>query len=289
MADLQQIFGAILRDLAKARFSADLYSRSIASYYEGNDLLRKFPVPRADIDELAIDLKFSIAEVQPSEVNFESREANSAAMLERSVERLVSTFLNLAYKNELQNSQLADMRERYITKGYGSKPLRMEMRRLALKYFVESYSDFVDDNGDLDVDKAMSNLERPFRWAMENFAKDEYRVGGDRELRAQMKRDLSTITTKVAGYRQVGENDRNPDVEPEADMRKAVEAMSAQIKAIWSGNSDARLEVMIEGSQLAQLSEAAISQVNVKMVVRNLVWNEVTTEQYQTRRELTPE
>ena len=67
MADLQQIVGAILRDLAKARFSSDIYSRSIARYYENDLLLRRFSVPRADIEEVEVDLKFSIAEVTASE------------------------------------------------------------------------------------------------------------------------------------------------------------------------------------------------------------------------------
>ena len=46
---------------------------------------------------------------------------------------------------------------------------------------------------------------------------------------------------------------------------------------------------MVEGSQLAQLSEAAISSVKIKAVVRNMVWTEVKVSDRITRHALTSE
>ena len=272
MADLHQILGAILRDLAKARFSADLYSRSIARYYEANDLLRKFPVPRADVDEVEIDLKFSIADVLSSEVNNESQEANSAVLFERTVERLVSTFLKLAYDREQADISLRDTRLKYVTKGFGSNFLRVEARLNTLRYFIESYKDLIDDAGNFDVVRALADLERPFRWALEQFAHDGYRE--DSDLRREMKTALSGITQPVV------------DTD---DIRQAVEAMKEPLKSIWAGNSDSRLEILVEGSQLTQLGDAAISSIKVKAVVRNMIWTEVVVDNYTTRHALTPE
>ena len=273
MADLHQIFGAVLRDLAKARFSADLYSRSIARYYEANDLLRKFPVPRADIDEVDIDLKFSISEVSESDVNHESREANSAFLFERTVERLVSMFLNSAYDRERSDQSVRDTRTKYVRKGFGSRFVRVECRINTLRYFIESYRDLIDDQGNFNVEKALADLERPFRWALEQFAHDEYRQEG--EARREMKSALRDVVTQ-------------PVIDGK-EIRQAVEAMEGPLKNIWQQNSDARLEILVEGSQLAQLTDDAISSIKVKAVVKNMIWTEVVVDEYTKRHALTPE
>ena len=239
MADLQQVVGAILRDLAKARFSADLYSRSISRYYENDYLLRRFPVPRADVEEVELDLKFSIAEVPGSEVNNESQEANVAVLFERSVERLVATFLDIAGQREATD---------------------------------KSYTHLIDDDGNFNAALALSELERPFRWAMEPYAKEIYTQGGEAER--EMKRDLREMVLPLIGG---------------AEIKRAVEAMGPAIKTIWQGNSDARLEIMIEGGQLSQLGEAALSSLKIKAVVRNMVWTEVKVGERTTRHALTSE
>ena len=272
MADLQQVVGAILRDLAKARFSADLYSRSISRYYENDYLLRRFPVPRADVEEVELDLKFSIAEVPGSEVNNESQEANVAVLFERSVERLVATFLDLARERNNSDQAFNDTWWKYLTKGSNSSALRIEMRQKVLRYFIESYTHLIDDDGNFNAALALSELERPFRWAMEPYAKEIYTQGGEAER--EMKRDLREMVLPLIGG---------------AEIKRAVEAMGPAIKAIWQGNSDARLEIMIEGGQLSQLGEAALSSLKIKAVVRNMVWTEVKVGERTTRHALTSE
>lgn len=272
MADLQQIVGAILRDLAKARFSADLYSRSIARYYENDYLLRKFPVPRADVEEVEIDLKFSIAGAPESEVNNESQEANAAVLFERSVERLVATFLDIA---RARNEAEEDFREtwwKYLTKGFNSTALRIDMRQKVLRYFIESYTHMIDDAGNFDAALALAELERPFRWAMEQYAKEIY--SQSEEAESEMKQALRNLIQPIVD---------------DAAIKKAMEAMAKPIKTIWHGNSDTRLEILVEGSQLSQLSEAAISSVKVKAVVRNMIWTEVKVGERTTRHVLTSE
>ncbi|MGF1629109.1 MAG: hypothetical protein ACFCUT_06530 [Kiloniellaceae bacterium] len=272
MADLQQVVGAILRDLAKARFSADLYSRSIARYYENDYLLRRFPVPRADVEEVEIDLKFSIADVPESEVNHESQEANAAVLFERSVERLVATFLDVARLRNDEDQAFRDTWWKYLDKGFNSTELRIEMRQKVLRYFIESYTHLIDDEGKFSTDLALGELERPIRWAMEPYTKETYVQGSDAEV--AMKRDLRDMVLPLMAHK---------------DIKTAMAAMAPAIKAIWQGNSDARLEIMIEGGKLAQLSEAAISSVKIKAVVRNMVWTEVKVGDRTTRHALTTE
>ncbi len=295
MADLQQIVGAILRDLAKARFGADLYSRSIARYYENDYLLRKFPVPRADVDEVEIDLKFSITGVEGSEVNNESQEANAAVLFERSVERMVATFLDEARRRNNERDEDDESNEKnetneddegntfsrtwwkYLSKGFNSTVLRIEMRQKVLRYFIESYTHVIDDKGKFHEDVVLGELERPFRWAMEAFAHEEYIV--DEKKNREMKRALRALIEPII----------KDDNEERETIKKVLEAMADPIRTIWQGNSDARLDVLVEGGQLSQLSEAAISSVKIKAVVRNMIWTEVKVSDRVTRHALTSE
>jgi hypothetical protein len=72
-------------------------------------------------------------------------------------------------------------------------------------------------------------------------------------------------------------------------IRAAVQSLEAPLKSIWEKNSDARLNVLIEGSQLSQLAEGAISTVRVKAVVKNMIWTEVVVDEYRKQHALTPE
>ncbi len=272
MADLQQVLGAVLRDLAKARFSADLYSRSISRYYEADPLLRKFPVPRADIEEVELDLKFSITDVTRTEVDQANKEASSAVLLERTIDRLVSVFLNEAYSRELRDDSLVTKRTDFVAKGFGSKVLRIEMRKQLMRYFVESIADFVDEKGVFSLEEAGLRLERPFRWAMEEFANQPRPQ--DPGFRRAMKDALFEIV--------------DPVVKSDS-IKAALEDMKEPLERIWQDGTDARLEVVVDGSRLAQLSDAAISSVKVKAVVRNLVWSEVKVDKYTTHHALTAE
>lgn len=270
MADLQQVVGAILRDLAKARFASDLYSRSIARYYENDYLLRKFPVPRSDIEEVEVELKFSISEVLASQVNAEGREANVAFLLERSVEMLVATYLDLARKftADPKNEAHANALRELLSKGFNSVSLRIELRQKILRYFIESYTHLIGSDGTFKSDLALEELRRPIFWGLAAFLHDP-------ELREQ-REQLNEPSNAVFDY-----------VSRDDDFANVVKELAGPIRNIWENNYDARLEVEIEGSKLAQLSDAAISTVRIKAVVRNLVWSEVKLGEHKSRQVLT--
>ncbi|PWG64936.1 hypothetical protein [Sediminicurvatus halobius] len=267
MADLQQVIGALLRDLAKARFASDLYSRSIARYYEGDFLLRKFPVPRADIAEVEVDLKFSITEVKASDVNTEGREANVAFLLERSVEELVATYLDLARDYSAQHPDTGTELERVMSKGFNSTVLRIELRQHILRYFIESYTHLIRADGSFDAETALRGLRQPMFWAHANHLRD-----------GVAPEALNTPLDPVLDFALQHD-----------DFRSVVTGLDAPIREIWHQNSDVRLEVDINGHTLAQLQEAAISSIRVRAEVRNSVWTEVKTGPYSYQRSLTPE
>ncbi len=269
MADLQQVIGAILRDLAKARFSSDLYSRSISRYYENDYLLRKFPVPRSEIEEVEIDLKFSIADVVDSSVNTEGREANVAFRLERTVESLVATLLDLAcdYSEASADSETQEQLRKVFTKGFRSTALRIELRQKALRYLIESYTHLIDENGTFNSERAIAGLLKPMKWGFQ-----EYRAEGVPESEGY------TVLDPLFDY-----------VFKQKAFRNKVESLVDPIRDIWRHNSDTQLEIEVSGQKLAELSEAAISSIKIKAVVRNHVWTEVKVDERTYRHALTSE
>jgi hypothetical protein len=64
LADLSEVLGAILKDIAHARVISDIFSRDASLEYEQDSILRDFTVPRIDLREATISLKFAVRSVQ---------------------------------------------------------------------------------------------------------------------------------------------------------------------------------------------------------------------------------
>jgi hypothetical protein len=72
LAELNDVLGAIVRDVAQARVIGDLFSRNVSLDYQQDELLRNFPVPRVEIKQASIDLRFAVNDVERKEVDPES-------------------------------------------------------------------------------------------------------------------------------------------------------------------------------------------------------------------------
>lgn len=72
MAELNDVLGAIVRDVAQARVIGDLFSRNVSLDYQQDELLRNFPVPRVEIKQASIDLRFAVNDVERKEVDPEA-------------------------------------------------------------------------------------------------------------------------------------------------------------------------------------------------------------------------
>ena len=59
MPQLSNVLAGILRDITTARFQADTASAKLVEYYKKDPVLQCFPVPRVEIKELNIQLRFA--------------------------------------------------------------------------------------------------------------------------------------------------------------------------------------------------------------------------------------
>jgi hypothetical protein len=60
MAKLKQVIGAILSDITNAQSISDAYSRDLKPSYREDPFLKLLSVPRTEIKDVTIDLKFAI-------------------------------------------------------------------------------------------------------------------------------------------------------------------------------------------------------------------------------------
>lgn len=67
MAELRDVLGSILRDVSTSRVASDLFTRDVSAVYRDDPQLRGFPVPRIEIREATIDLKFAVLEIEEAE------------------------------------------------------------------------------------------------------------------------------------------------------------------------------------------------------------------------------
>lgn len=137
-AELREVVGAILRDLAHARAMGDAFSRELSAEYEKDPLLRLFPVPRSEVRQATITLKFAVEETGPGEgTEEEGVQAKVAAAVAadaaleddayavRGYERLRAA---LAQRRErLAPLVLAEMERRLSSRSWGTASARREL------------------------------------------------------------------------------------------------------------------------------------------------------------------
>jgi hypothetical protein len=78
MSTLAETLGGLVRDVALARAQADSFSKVLSDQYITDELMRVFPVPRAEIRTVEFDIVFAIQSVESKQINSESVATNVA-------------------------------------------------------------------------------------------------------------------------------------------------------------------------------------------------------------------
>ena len=252
--DLNQVIGAILRSLAQARVSADAYSRDVSRYYEQDSLLRLFPVPRTEINEVNIDLKFAIAEMQR---DLGASSAGTGAVRDQYAANLLeATFGALREKSNesaLWTSYLANF----------------ESEQTAA--LLVPILDVIEDP-DAQVD-----LLTPLEGLIES------RIYGELETalvdQADLRAASGIFTAKGTVYKSV--------------RRAVTAALASELKemdvALDQGDEVYALGVKVSAADLQDIPELAISSLVIRTSMRNYVWSQVGTDGDETVRRLVPE
>jgi hypothetical protein len=269
--ELYQLVGAALRDVAQARFMSDVFSRQISFVYEGDGVLRRFPVPRVDIEEAEITLHFAINQVAIDPDRRSSRNAAIGAWFDKysvrivraamwEVREAIRSGLGAVNNDPSAAAILAD-----LEKGLLSDENRELVTGRLLQKFNESADAIIDDDKNLkslvlefmNNDKAVQMLWSELQILQRRFPVDSW----------------SYLREKI-----------------EAKTNEQIEDLAEAIGKLRTRYPDYKLSVDPNAQSLAA-SGAPISSIKIKSTVRNYKWSKVEVDETDMRniRTLNPE
>jgi hypothetical protein len=273
MAELYQIVGAMLRDITQARVMSDLYSRSISRHYEQDSLLRRFPVPRAEISELEIDLAFALSRVAIDPNRRDALNARissiledySATLIRGIIDRLKDRADRLKGRKDLTTAQTNALN------AFDAKFLSTEFRDLLrgrlLRYFEDNQTKLIDASGNLNVDAAVEAIKQ-FTLQL-----------------AQETPEVSQLLTILKEEVQKAWDDILTNVS------ERLQSMQGEIHEAFKSTEEFKVEVEVDATTLAGRAPDTVSTVKMKCSVRNYTWAKVDTDPKDLRsiRRLVPE
>jgi len=265
MAQLQQIVGALIRDVALARVSSDIFSRDVSRYYEQDPLLRRFPVPRTEVDEVEIDLKFVVAGLEASKVQGSGSEATLAPVFAQAAYDLANWYCAdlLKRAEELEPAAGAEEGWGEFLRKVGRTSWRVDLHS-DLLHELERNQGHLIEGGTLDP----SELEKILRTRLRSF------------LQAHLER-VGLTGEQVPGLEAL------PKSSP--GLRAGIERLAERVKATLATGGDCEVDVDVTAASLHEAPPQAVSSVRIKAHVRNYTWSEIGEVEGQPWRRLSPE
>ncbi|MDH5366704.1 MAG: hypothetical protein OEW67_06940 [Cyclobacteriaceae bacterium] len=259
MAQMHHIIGSILRDIAQARVTSDLFSREVSKSYEQDSLLRLFPIPRSEIREMEIDLRFAVAEVGVDPERNDDRDAQ--------LDRIIEQYSELISENIFENlgdSPKARKNEQWqqLLQSWNSENVKSELKTKILEYLDNNTKNLIDEKLDLNVTKARDGIKIVVSTVI-------YRQDKVKELDTDNL--LSSVKSSVS-----------------AGLTEVLNSMDTALEFIQAAE-EYKVEIDVTANSLQSLPEEAISSVKIKTVIRNYTWSQVEEKDGKPIRRLIPE
>jgi hypothetical protein len=257
--ELYQLLGSALRDVAQARFVSDLFSRQISFQYEKDALLRRFPVPRVDIDEAELNLYFAVQSVEIDPNRGTTRNAAIGGLFHSYGIRIARDALDLLRKaaGSTLASDKAQFEKRILSDDH------IEMLGGRVTQYLNENVDTLFDMGEFKrkkVDEYLSDKFLPSVFneqQLSSFAQEDTREGWERAIR--QARDAALVLWSTA----VGD-------------------LAADIAKLRDKYPDYKILVAIDPEAL-RASGAAVSSIKIKGSVKNYKWSKVDIDRADMR------
>lgn len=254
MPELYEVVGSILRDIAQARCLSDLYSRDISRYYAVDEVLRNFPVPRAEINEASFTLSFVIDGVTVDETRQNIRNARLSQVFERSASDIVRSALTTARevvdtigsRKDLKPEQRAALDA--FASGFLSEEYRIILRARFVRYFEENRAAFIADESLLRT-KAVTDIKA----YVEGLSADPL-----------MQRALAQFPGDV-----------EPSFQALLDtIQGKLNTMADEFKEANEWAKDFKIDINVDPARVQNAGQA-LCTIAVKTTVRNYTWSKV--------------
>jgi hypothetical protein len=291
MPELHHIIASILRDISQARASSDIYSRNLSKYYEQDPLLRRFPTPRTDIDEIEIDLKFAISGIEINPSQEENREAMAATIFVK-----YSEYITEAFFDAILNSLDRLLKEKKIDNEkidpQTLKKIRGFEHRIYLRQDILLYFQLQKDrllakirDGGAHQDIKENILHRVF----EKIDEGELSESQLRMAKSLLFQDSKLSTTDLKLLEKHVFKDAL-----DKKLKEILQEMQEPLSYVWERKGDEKIEgdkkisVEVTADKLRETPESVISLIKIKARVQNYIWTKVEHEGRQWR-SLNPE
>jgi hypothetical protein len=257
MAELKDVLGAALRDLAQSRVISDEFSAEVSQEYERNPTLSLFPVPRVEIREASINLKFAVNAVEKRPVDLSGRTRAIAAR--QSAQLAAEVFQDVIEKHP-RGAEIMNL---------------IESKNLGLRRRVEAAA----QEAILADPRA---LEAAQKGETEALVKEiSARISTVLMEDADLKRLLASRGFRVTTIREALQEKATA-----AASRFAAELAAAAAAAERQAFG---IDVGVTRKDLAETPEALVSQISIVAQIRNYEWLEVGEEDGKPVKRLRPE
>ena len=226
--------------------------------------MRMFPIPRSEIKEMTVDLKFAVTNVSIDEARTEDREARLSGLFERAIENitdlLYARLFNTATDNESWTNLVA-----FLNLPDQKQQLNSELLTFFSANRVSLIEEKPTDAGttfSLNRTIASSGITRTL----------DRLVYTCPEVAAVEKGDA--LMESVKGYMS-------------RQMRKILAQMVEDVEQLE--DAEYMVEVEVAADKLQQLSPENISVIHLSTATRNYVWSQVDEKDGQTIRRIIPE
>lgn len=257
--EIKDVIGAILSDLASARNISDLHSRRLVNYYRQDSLLRYFPVPRAEIKSVNIEMKFAVKLVEEDSTRTSTKKGKINNVIEKYTFELVNQISDVIIELYDQNAPLE-----YIA---GTLTNTDERQFLVLRIAEKAMQKLgFGDSGDNASHKQFVTL-----------VTDQFRKKWPVELALQLKSNNESVQGKTLESLIY------------AILKDPVGLIMDEILKISKTPNDLKVELIFEADKLQELHESCISSVNIVSEIRNYNWQKVGEKDNKPEHRLEPE
>lgn len=261
MPDLNDIIGAILRDVSEAQDTANRYSTDLASQYKKHPLLSVMSVPNALVSSVELELKYAIQSVTDEGQRLEQRRRRLFDAIEyyapQAVQSAEKHVLQPVRKVQLSPAELQELTRRLI------RELHEEL--------LDTPADelFVTRSQVKAQSRSYFNREL-FRKLVQEALHDHFRQTLPEALETAPKQEGPPASGKEAAERSAALFS--------SQVETFVTAVSQVMEQPLDTARNRKLEVVVDSKELQSLPKEAICTVKVQARLRNYKWTEITDD-----------
>lgn len=253
--DLHDIIGSILSDITSARNTSDLFSRKLVKYYEQDTLLRYFPVPRAEIKDITLEIKFAVEGVSIDPAKTSSKKGKVSNIIEKYFDDMVYTVSDDIKRYSVQNHDLIVAATKLDNLDF--------LEYLKLKLVQRAEPEF-------------KNLDE------ENLARVSENI-------AYILAPILKKNIPIPEYVTFATEDKDAisfDEYLDVCIKRRTDSMFDEIIKVSQNTNDYKVDLVVEAAKLQELNDSVISKITINTGIKNYNWKKTGEEDNQPIRKL---